>query len=139
MSSRRTPVQTTDFVVKPLATAACTFAIYQFVFSESSINTSAILAVDSCAGAYLDMMVGSSIFNLSHALSVFLGNVKRQLDIVAEIGFGAGTAYEINKFIQKYTTYRENVTKILITLTAADIAGEYISDFVAGKPLNIFA
>ena len=71
MSSKKTPVSTSDFVVKPLAIAACTFAIDQFVFSESNFNTSEILAVSLAAGAYVGMMVGSSIPDLSHFLPVF--------------------------------------------------------------------
>ena len=137
MSSKT--VSTSDFVVKPLATAACTFAIDQLVFNESNFNSSTILSVSSAAGAYLGMMVGSSITDLSNSLPVFLGNGKGIIKRVAEIGFGVGTSYGVNKFILKYNTYRENMTNKLITLTAADIAREYISDFVAGRPLSILA
>ena len=91
----------------------------------------------SAVGAYLDLMVGSSISDLSHSLHVFLGNGKGLLESVAEIRFGAGTAYGINKFVLKNNCFKENMTNKLITLTFADIAGEYISDFVAGRPLSI--
>ena len=53
---------------------------------------------------------------------------------MAEVGFGVGTLYGINRFILKNNTYRRNITNKLITLTAADIAGKYILDFVAGRP-----
>ena len=137
MSSKT--VSTSDFVVKPLATAGSTFLIDQFIFNESNYNTSLIFAASSGIGAYLGMMVGSSIPDLSNTLPVFLGNGKGLIERVAEIGFGTGTAYGINRFILKNNTYRENMTNKLITLTAADICGEYISDFVAGRPLSILA
>ena len=88
-----TPVSTSAFVVKPLVTAAVTFAIDQFLFSYSNLKISAIFAASSGVGVFLGMMVGSSIFDLSHSLPVFLGNGKKLLERVAEIGFGAGRAY----------------------------------------------
>ena len=39
----------------------------------------------------------------------------------------------------KNNTYRESMTNKFITLTAPDIAGEYISNFEAGRPLSILA
>ena len=48
---------------------------------------------------------------------------------MAEIGFGAGTAYGIHRFVQKNNYYIKSITNKLITLTAADIAGKYISDY----------
>ena len=70
--SFKTPVSTFDFVVNPIATAAFTFAIDQFVLNKSNFYTSAILAVSSGAGAYVEMMIGSSCLELSHSLPVFL-------------------------------------------------------------------
>ena len=89
---------TSDYVVKPLATGAIAFGIDQFILNESDFNKSAYLAVASAAGAYLGMMVGSSIPDMSATLPVFLGNGKGLLQRVAEIGFGAGSAYGLNKF-----------------------------------------
>ena len=54
----------------------------------------------------------------------FIGYGKGLIERVAEIGFGAGTAYGINKFIFKNNTYIESITNKLITITAAEIAGE---------------
>ena len=85
------------------------------------------------------MMIESSIPDLLHSLPVILGNSKGIIERVAEIGAGVGISYGVNRFILKNNTYRENITNKLITLTAADIAGEYISDFVAGRPLSILA
>ena len=77
MTNIKTPVLTYEFFVKPQATAACTFAIDQFVFSKSNFNTSLILGVESGGGAYLGMMVGSSIPDLKSFFTCFLENGKR--------------------------------------------------------------
>ena len=137
MSSKT--VSTSDSFVKPLATAGSTFLIDQFIFNESNFNSSAILAFSSGVGAYIGMMLGSSIPDLSQSLPVFLGNGKGIIERVAEIGTGVGTSYAINRFVLKNNSYRENITNKLITLSAGDIAGEYISDFVAGRPLSIIS
>ena len=128
-----------DFVVKPLASAGVAFALDQFFFNESDFNKSATLAASSAVGAYLGLMVGASLPDLSATLPIFLGNGKGLLQRVAEIGFGAGAAYGINKFVLKNSSYRENITNKLLTLSAADIAGEYISYYNAGRPLSILS
>ena len=137
--SSKTPVSTSDSFVKSIATGATTFLIDKFIFNESNFNRSAILGASSAVGAYLGIMTGSFIPDLSNSLPVFLGNGKGLLERVAEIGIGSGTAYTINRFILKNNSYKENMTNKLITLTVGDIVGEYISDFVAGRPLSILA
>jgi hypothetical protein len=56
---------------------------------------------------------------------------------VAEVGFGTGIGFAVNKFVFKNSSYRENMTNKLGVLVAADIGGEYITDFLAGRPLSI--
>ena len=75
--SSKTPVSKSDFVVKLIATGICTCAIDHFVFSESNFNTSAILVTFLAVGAYLGMLIGSTISDLSHSLPVVVVNGKR--------------------------------------------------------------
>ena len=49
------------------------------------------------------------------------------------------SAYAINKFILKNNTYRENTMNKIGAFIAADIAGEYISDYIGGRPLAILS
>jgi hypothetical protein len=130
-------MSSSDYVVKPLATAGVALAIDQFFFNESDLNKSITFAVSSGAGAYLGMMVGSSLPDLSNTLPTFLGNGKGLLQRVAEVGFGVGSSYAVNKFVLKNNTYKENMMNKLGALVVADIAGEYISDYIAGRPLSI--
>ena len=90
MSSKT--VSTSASFVKSLSTGATLFLIDQFMVNDSNFNISAYLAPSSTDGAYLGVMVGSSIPDLSHSLPVVLGNGKGLFKRVAEIGFGAGTA-----------------------------------------------
>jgi hypothetical protein len=129
----------TDYIVKPLATAAAAIAIDQFFFNESDLNKSLTFGVSAGAGAYLGMMVGSSLPDLSSTLPTFLGNGKGLIQRVSEVGFGVGSAYAVNKFILKNNCYRENTMNKIGAFIAADIAGEYISDYIAGRPLAILS
>ena len=45
------------------------------------------------------MVIGSSIPEVSHSLPFILENGKGLIKKVAEIGFGVGTSYKINKLI----------------------------------------
>ena len=126
-----------DYIIKPLATAGLVVALDQMYLNESNLNNSIIFGVSAAAGVYTGMMVGSSLPDLSDSLPVFLGNGKGLLQRVAEVGFGTGIGYAVNKFVFKNTGYKENMTNKLGVLVAADIGGEYIADFLAGRPLSI--
>jgi hypothetical protein len=126
-----------DYMIKPLATAGLVVALDQFFLNESNINNSIIFAASAGAGVYAGMMIGSSLPDMSESLPVFLGNGKGLMQRVAEVGFGTGIGFAVNKFVFKNSGYRENMTNKLGVLVAADIGGEYITDFLAGRPLSI--
>jgi len=126
-----------DYMIKPLATAGLVVALDQFFLNESNINNSIIFGASAGAGVYAGMMIGSSLPDMSESLPVFLGNGKGLMQRVAEVGFGTGVGFAVNKFVFKNSGYRENMTNKLGVLVAADIGGEYIIDFLAGRPLSI--
>jgi hypothetical protein len=126
-----------DYMIKPLATAGLVVALDQFFLNESNINNSIIFAASAGAGVYAGMMIGSSLPDMSESLPVFLGNGKGLMQRVAEVGFGTCIGFAVNKFVFKNSGYRENMTNKLGVLVAADIGGEYITDFLAGRPLSI--
>ena len=125
-----------DYMIKPLASAGFTVAIDQLVLGETDINKSVLFGVSSAVGVYAGMMVGSYLPDLSAELPTFLGNGKGLMQRAAEVGFGGGASYAINKYVMKNMSYRENMTNKLMVLVAADIGGEYVSDFMAGRPLS---
>ena len=124
---------------KIIATAASAGAIDMFIFGESNINNTGVIAVSAGAGAWIGSMVGTSLPDMSSSLPVFLGNGKGLMQRAIEIGSGVGGAYAINKFVLKSGGYRENMTNKLITFAAADIIGEYASDYINNRPLSILS
>ena len=125
-----------DYMIKPLSTAAIAVAIDQFYFNESDLNKSIIYGASAGIGAFLGMAIGSYIPDMSAELPTFLGNGKGLIQRVSEVGFGVGASYGINKFVLKNISYRENMTNKVIAFAVADIGGEYITDFMAGRPLS---
>ena len=126
-------------IVKPIATAGVAVILDQFIFNESDLTKSLTFGVSAGAGAYLGMMVGSSLPDLSSSLPTFLGNGKGLLQRVTEIGLGTGVGYVVNKYVMKNTSYKENIMNKIGGIIAADIAGEYIADYLAGRPLSFLA
>ena len=59
---------------KIIATAGSAAAIDMFIFGESNINNTGVIAVSAGAGAWIGSMVGTSLPDLSSSLPVFLGN-----------------------------------------------------------------
>ena len=74
-----------DIVVKPIATAAVAFAIDKFFLNENDINKSITFATSCGGGAYLRMMVGSHLPDVSQYIPTCLGNGKGLVQRVAEI------------------------------------------------------
>lgn len=124
---------------KIIATGASAAIIDMFVFGENNINNTGVIAVSAASGAFFGSMVGTSLPDLSSTLPVFLGNGKGLIQRTIEIGSAVPTAYAINKFVLKSGGYRENMTNKLITFAAADVIGEYASDFINNRPLSILS
>ena len=130
-------MENSDFIVKPVATALVAFVIDSFVLKETDTNKTIALSLSAGAGAAAGSMVGS--FLPSFDLGTYFGNGKGLSQRVAEIGLGAAGSYVVNTMVLKNVSYRENAFDKIPVFIAADIAGEYISDYIAGRPLAIFA
>ena len=121
--------------VKIISTGAAAYAINTFLMNDTNTQRSMYLGLAAGIGAG----VGSSVSSLLPDLSTgtFLGNGKALMSRIAEIGVGVGASYAINNYILKNTSgYNENFTNKIIVLSAADVVGEYVSDYVNGRPLS---
>jgi hypothetical protein len=68
----------------------------------------------------------------------YFGNGKGVSQRITEIGLGTGASFVLNTYVLKNTSFRDNYMNQIGVIIAADLAGEYISDYVAGRPLAIF-
>ena len=81
---------------KIIATAGSAAAIDMFIFGESNINNTGVIAVSAAGGAWIGSMVGTSLPDLSESLPVFLGNGNGLMQRAIEIGSGVGAGYDVN-------------------------------------------
>ena len=127
-----------DIFVKPIATAAVAFDFQNF-FNENNINKSITFAASCGAGALIGMVVGSNLPVVHEYLPTLLGNEKSFLQRVAEIGLGTSSFFVVNQYIWKNSSYREKIYNKIWAIAIANIAGEYIFEFIAGRPPSILA
>ena len=128
-----------DFIVKPAATGAVAIALDIFILKETNTNKSISLGVAAAAGCVLGSMAGGIIPAMNFNNPTFFGNGKMLSQRVTEIIAGTGSSYIINTYIMKNAGYRDTMMNTIGLITVSDLAGEYISDFIAGRPLAIFA
>ena len=127
-----------DFIIKPLATGAVAVAINQFILKENDMNKSLYLGVASAVGVAGGQFVGSMIPPMNFGQQAYFGNGKGVYQRIAEIGLGTAGAFVLNTYVLKNTSFRDNYINQIGVIIAADLAGEYISDYVAGRALAIF-
>jgi hypothetical protein len=127
-----------DFIIKPLATGAVAVAINQFILKENDMNRSLYLGLAAAGGVAAGGFVGSMIPPMNFGQQAYFGNGKGVSQRIAEIGMGGAGAFVLNQYVLKNTSFRDNYMNTIGVIVAADLAGEYISDYVAGRPLAIF-
>ena len=127
-----------DFIIKPLATGAVAVAINQFILKENDMNRSMYLGIAAAGGAAAGSFVGSMLPDMNFGSQQYFGNGKGVSQRIAEVGMGSGAAFILNTYVLKNTSFRDNWMNQIGVIVAADLAGEYISDYVAGRPLAIF-
>ena len=127
-----------DFIIKPLATGAVAVAINQFILKENDMNRSMYLGIAAAGGAAAGSFVGSMLPDMNFGSQQYFGNGKGVSQRIAEVGLGTAGAFVLNTYVLKNTSFRDNWMNQIGVIVAADLAGEYISDYVAGRPLAIF-
>ena len=127
-----------DFIIKPVSSAVAAIAIDQFFLKESNMQKSMYLGAAVGVGVAGGSFVGSMIPPMNFGQQAYFGNGKGVSQRIAEIGLGTGAAFVLNTYVLRNTSFRDNYMNQIGTIIAADLAGEYISDYVAGRPLAIF-
>ena len=127
-----------DFIIKPLSTAAVAVLINQFILKENDMQKSMYLGIAAAGGVAAGSFVASMIPPMNFGNTAYFGNGKGVSARIAEIGIGSAGAYVLNTFVLKNSSFRDNYMNQIGVIIAADLAGEYITDYVAGRALAIF-
>ena len=127
-----------DFIIKPLSTAAVAVAINQFILKENDMQKSMYLGAAAGLGVAGGSFIASMIPPMNFGNTAYFGNGKGVSARIAEIGLGTAGAYVLNSFVLNNTSFRDNYMNQIAVIITADLAGEYITDYVAGRALAIF-
>lgn len=123
-------------LVKPVVAAGVATALDKYWLQEPDMQSSLIFGASVGVGTYVGSMVGAAIAP-SVDLPV-LGNGKGLGQRVVEVVGGSGTSWLVHKYIFQNTNYNEDMMKTVGIVVAADVIGELVDDFMAGRPLAIF-
>lgn len=119
---------------KPVAAAAVAYGLDTMYFGTPS-NRAIPFAAATAAGIYVGSILGHYVPDFSFGL---LANGKSIEQRVMEVAVGGGAAYAINKFYLNNELSKKDMMKRLGAIVVADIASQYFSDYMEGKPLSIF-
>ena len=127
-----------DFIIKPASTAVVAFAINNFILKENDMQKSMYLAAAAGLGVLGGGYIGSMIPPMNFGSQQFFDNGKGVSARIAEIGVGTAGAFILNTYVLKNSSFRDNYMNQIGVIIAADLAGEYITDYVAGRALAVF-
>lgn len=127
--------QFNDQITKAVSTGLVAAALNKFYLNNDN-NSSLYLGAAVAGGNYIGQM---GAFIVPEMNLPVLGNGKGLGQRIVESGTSVGASYAINTYILKNTTFRENIYDKIGVIVVSDILGEYIADFMAGRPLSFLA
>jgi hypothetical protein len=125
-------------IVKPVATGVAAAALDRFVLQQPDFKRSAhfggSVAVGTAAATLATPIVPNFVpMDLGDGISGKTVSAR-----VVEIGLGTGSSWAINKYLLHNEVSREDWTKRVAVIAAADFIGEYAADYMSNKPLSFF-
>ena len=138
MSSSSSTTTTTDYV-KPLTAAATAFALDKFVLMNPNMMSSAYFGASVGAALFAVKMVEVNVPKFMPDIASIGASGQTLSNRVAEIAGGVGLSYAISEFVAKDTSSPQVIMKRMACVVAADLAGEYASDYANSRPLSYFS
>ena len=123
----------------PLAAAATAIVLDKYVLMNPNMMSSAYFGASVGAALFAVKMVEVNVPTFLPDIPSIGASAKTLSNRVAEIAGGVGGAYVISKFVVKDTSSPQMMMKRLGVVIAADLAGEYASDYVNSRPLSYLA
>ena len=123
----------TPFDYSPVITGALTVALDKYLLEEPNMTNSLYLGAATVAGVYDGQMVAP-------ALSIGIPNSTlyngKTLELrLAEVGLGSLGGWGINTYALNNARYGDFYKKVGI-IAVANVAGQYINDYLTNKPMN---
>ncbi len=121
--------------LKPFLVGGLVIAADKLILNQPNMNSSLYFGASSVVGIYLAQ-------NLKKMLPSNQGQISTMIDVktletrMLEVSLGAGATYAINKFALKNDLKPNELIQKLGVIVAADFIGEYLDDYIAGRPLS---
>lgn len=120
--------------LKPIITAIVSTAGDKYILNQADMNKSLYFGVAVGAGVYLASMVTPMLPSSQGSMGDM--SIKTLETRIAEIGLGAGAAYALNRYALNNEPNRNDMMKKLALIAGSDFIAEYITDYMAGRPLS---
>ena len=125
-------------LIKPIAMAGCIIAGDKFLLGESDMNRSMYFGAAGAIGVFAAQMIAPNVpFDSYLPNGTYTDSKTLELRLL-ELGGAVGIGMAVNKFVLNNDPYITLRTDKLLLLAGADVAAEFIDDYIAGRPLSFF-
>jgi hypothetical protein len=121
--------------LKPILTGGVIVAIDKFALKQQNMNSSLYFGLAGAVGIFAAQMVVPMIPKQGSAGMIDFKTLETR---VLEVGLGAGATYGINRFVLHNDLRPNDLLMKVGVIAAADFIGEYLDDYIAGRPLSFF-
>ena len=135
MSEKITSVST-PFDYSPVITGALTVALDKYLLEEPNMTNSLYLGAATVAGFYAGQMIAPAL-PLGIPNSTLYNGKTLELRL-AEVGLGSLGSWGVNTYLMNNARYGDFYKKVGI-IAVANVAGQYINDYLTNKPMNYLA
>jgi hypothetical protein len=125
-----------NLALKAVIFGGAVAGIDMFVFKETDLNSSLMLAGSASAGIYIADAVASYIPS-NFKLAALDGKLVETR--ILEIGGVGATTYFLDKIIVGNKYFESNLMKRVVTIAAADVISTYATQYMSGQALSFFA
>ena len=123
----------TPFDYSPVITGALTVALDKYLLEEPNMTNSLYLGAAAVAGVYAGQMIAPAI-PLGIPNSTLYNGKTLELRL-AEVGLGSLGSWGVNTYLMNNARYGDFYKKVGI-IAVANVAGQYINDYLTNKPMN---
>jgi len=138
MSSSSSPASMNSYI-KPIVGGLTAVVLDKYVLMNPNMQSSLYFGGAVGAGLLAVSMFQADIPTFLPDIPAIGATGATLSKRVAEITAGAGSAYAINRFVLKNDNSPQMMAKKIGVIIASDLAGEYMSDYLASRPLSYFA
>ena len=119
--------------LKPVVVAGAIVALDKYALNQNNLNNSIYFGLAGAIGIYTASMVTPMIPKQGSGSFMDARTIEGR---ILEIGLGTGATYGLNKFVFNNDLNPNDLMVKVGVIVAADVIGEYITDYIEGRPLS---